>query len=403
MRVLLTALPDTGCLYSVLPIAEALKRQGHDVAFSSAASFQSSVETHNYPFLPAGLDWRTSDPRFLDIMLDRAGSSDLTRLTGPEPLAWLPWASEFLFQSAAQSMASDVIGLARNWHADIIVRDALEFGGCIAAETLGIPHASVATTADSVLDLQPIVEPQLKRLRSEFGLDPDPDISALYPYMHLSLTPPLFDGPDASYPSTTTFVRYASVIRSDESLPEWFDELSSAPLALVNLGMVFHRLPGLFRDIVEALSHDDINVVVATGSTDLSDALGDVSPNVHVTPWISYPLILPHCAVFITHGGMSSLREALKCGVPLVVLPVFADQIYSAHCCDRLGLGPVIMPHERHPEVIRSATRAALSEATYRIQSQAMRKAMQSLPEIDHAVGLLERLGERGGKTLTRS
>jgi len=392
MRVLITTLPDAGCFSSLLPVAEALVREGHDVAVAASPTFAPGVEARGLEHLPAGIDWTTSDPRYIQTMLERAGSSDLTRLTGAEPLSWLPWAAEFLCGVAARAMVPDLIRLAREWRADLVLRDSVELAGCVAAEALGLPHASATTTADSALDLRPYVAEPLERLRRDCGLGSDPDGAMAYRYLHLSLIPPSFDGPGAALPPTIHHVRYESAAAGGEELPGWVDSLGERPLALVNLGMVFHRIPGLFGQILDALAGEPLDVVVATGSAETAQALEPAPPNVRVTPWIPFGLLLPRCDLFVTHGGMASMREAFRCGVPLVVLPVFGDQVYSGVRCRALGLGPVVTPDRRDPAEIAEAIRSALREPSYRERARALQAELESLPPIEHAVRLLERL-----------
>ena len=43
--------------------------------------------------------------------------------------------------------------------------------------------------------------------------------------------------------------------------------------------------------------------------------------------------------VFITHGGMNSISEALVYGVPMVVIPFVSDQPVNARCIEKLGVG----------------------------------------------------------------
>ncbi|GFH75925.1 hypothetical protein Sgou_05950 [Streptomyces gougerotii] len=38
-------------------------------------------------------------------------------------------------------MVPDLLGLARQWRPDVVVRDSYEAGGAVAAEALGVPHA----------------------------------------------------------------------------------------------------------------------------------------------------------------------------------------------------------------------------------------------------------------------
>lgn len=58
----------------------------------------------------------------------------------------------------------------------------------------------------------------------------------------------------------------------------------------------------------------------------------DVSDNVLLLPWMPQQDLLGHpkARLFVTHGGLFSNQEAVYHGVPLIALPVFADQPLNA-------------------------------------------------------------------------
>ncbi len=46
----------------------------------------------------------------------------------------------------AERSYPDLLAIVAAWSPDVIVRETWEFGGWLAAETLGLPHASVEVT-----------------------------------------------------------------------------------------------------------------------------------------------------------------------------------------------------------------------------------------------------------------
>ena len=56
-------------------------------------------------------------------------------------------------------------------------------------------------------------------------------------------------------------------------------------------------------------------------------------------------LAQPHqVRAFLTHGGINSLLEAAYHGVPIVTLPLMADQLDNAMRAEELGMGVTLCP-----------------------------------------------------------
>lgn len=72
-----------------------------------------------------------------------------------------------------------------------------------------------------------------------------------------------------------------------------------------------------------------------------SDTIVDIPSNVLIRKWLPQTDILAHknVVLFITHGGMFGNFEAIARGVPLLVIPFFADQHRNAFRVVKMGYG----------------------------------------------------------------
>jgi UDP:flavonoid glycosyltransferase YjiC (YdhE family) len=83
---------------------------------------------------------------------------------------------------------------------------------------------------------------------------------------------------------------------------------------------------------------------------------------------------------------------ALVHGLPLVLVPIAADQPQNARRCSALGLARIVDEETLDPAVARLAVADALENPAYRRSAERLRAEIDGLPGPEHAVKLLERL-----------
>jgi UDP:flavonoid glycosyltransferase YjiC (YdhE family) len=97
----------------------------------------------------------------------------------------------------------------------------------------------------------------------------------------------------------------------------------------------------------------------------------------------------------INHGGSGSVTGALAHGVPMVVLPMGADQPLNAARCEQLGVGIVLDAVVTTSDAVAEAVTAALDDPAYRVAAERIRDEIAGLPGPEAAIPLLARLHHR--------
>ncbi|KAI1717690.1 UDP-glucoronosyl and UDP-glucosyl transferase domain-containing protein [Ditylenchus destructor] len=84
---------------------------------------------------------------------------------------------------------------------------------------------------------------------------------------------------------------------------------------------------------------------------------------------------------FIIHCGMNSLNEVARAGVPLIGIPLFADQLYDAAAMKHKNFGIYVDILETHKqEVIISALDQVLNNPTYSYNAKLIQKKLNNAP-----------------------
>jgi MGT family glycosyltransferase len=88
---------------------------------------------------------------------------------------------------------------------------------------------------------------------------------------------------------------------------------------------------------LEAFAGTDWRVLLSVGER--VDAALLNAPNVEVRSWVAQREVLRHASVFVSHAGMNSLMDALAERVPVVALPLTAEQALNAERLTEVGAG----------------------------------------------------------------
>ena len=146
---------------------------------------------------------------------------------------------------------------------------------------------------------------------------------------------------------------------------------------------------------MEALQTTGARVLVTIGDQRDPAELGPLPPAVRVERWVSQAELMPHTAVMVGHAGAGSTLSALAAGVPMVLVPLFADQPFNARRVAELGAAIALNDEPASLPRLEQAARELLSGDRYRDRARAISDEIQTLPPVEQAANALSALAER--------
>lgn len=112
------------------------------------------------------------------------------------------------------------------------------------------------------------------------------------------------------------------------------------------------------------------------------EVLPDMPKNVHILQWAPQQSILahPNTVLFITHGGQLSITETVHFGVPVISIPVFADQFLNSVRAEKKGYGKKVDLSYNMHEDIKVAINEILGNPKYAAKAKELSRAYHDVP-----------------------
>ena len=109
--------------------------------------------------------------------------------------------------------------------------------------------------------------------------------------------------------------------------------------------------------------------------------------------YVPFSKLLPHCAALVYPGGIGTMAQAIKAGIPHLVVPHAHDQPDNAQRLRRLGLGYSIYPERYKAARVARVLRALLASSEIQRRCQEYAQRIDSEAALERACSLIEGLG----------
>lgn len=379
--MLFTFAGATGHFLPLVPFARAAEAFGHVVAFAGQAGALRAVEEAGFTAFDTGgptLLKATDRTPLLPLDMDREIAAVRDGFAG----------------RVAHERTPKIRHVCTEWQPHVVVADEMDFGALVAAEAESILYATVITIGSGSFVWPDLIRERLGELRREHGLLPDEELVMLHRYLVLSPFPPSFRDPANPLPPNAHAIRPTFPDGDvDNADLTWLTSREKRPLVYFTLGTIFNLESGdLFERVLAGLRELSADVIVTVGRELDPEVLGAQPPNVRVRQYVPQSLLLPNCDLCVSHGGSGSVVGALAHGVPMVLLPIGADQPLNAARCRDLEIARVLDAVTTTADDVRQAAAEVLEHDRYRRSAERVAAEIRGLPGPEHGVRLIERL-----------
>jgi MGT family glycosyltransferase len=370
--------PVRGHTAPSLPLVAALTRRGAEVDYYSLPAFKPLVESAGARFVayPGGCEELLTTP-----------------VDSSEHLARNLAVAETLLPLLLAEMAPAP---------DLVLFDASAIWGGILARRLGLPTVCSISTFAFNRQLLKMLNAPLPAAWSQ----------PTFERLNLTYDAKLQDHLDLMAPTADLKVVYTS--RAFQPAGRFLDEshlfigplaterprdgtharaIGQRPLAYVSLGTLFNQDRALLLRISQVLADRGWQVIVSLG--DAAAASSSWPEHVQAYPFVDQIGVLAQAQLFVTHGGMNSVSEALSQAVPMIVVPQAVDQHLVAKQVTGLGAAVVIERDAVSAESLSAALakiendRPAFVAAATRLQ-KSFAEAAPLADAIDRVLALAE-------------
>jgi zeaxanthin glucosyltransferase len=361
------------------------------------------------------------------VSFANSGDASVARTTGSTQDAFLHY-----MVKRARWICENAPALLAAAKLDCLLADALDPATATVGEMLQIPYATINNALP--LNTEPLVPPDFlpwqfhdtwwARLRNAFAykvrdllisplnrtlngyrrqwnLRPyRTPADSLSPLAQITQLVREFDLPHTRLPKCFHYVGpYHRESDSQHGFP--YDQLNSRPLVYASLGTRQSVYSPLWREISESCAGLDVQLVIALGNRNGSQAMSPLPGNPVTVDYAPQVDLLARARLAILHGGLNSTMEALAAGVPIIALPLIGDQFGVAARVAYTGAGETIAGSRCHAIGLRPLIKTVLEGSSYREHARDLKFAINQTAGSRRAADILEEVAATRRPVLT--
>jgi rhamnosyltransferase subunit B len=413
--VLLPTLGSSGDVHPFIALGLELRRRGHRATIITNPYFRETIESQGLGFLPVG------------------SSEDVVRIIADPDLWHARRGFEVIAREVIAPSISEIYRLIEA-HSDrdtVLAASSISLGARLAHEKLGIPAASVHLQPIVIrsrieqgmfgnvrisksqpmwfkrafyalvdwLAIDRVIKPPLNQFRGSLGLAPISRVLDRWvhsPQCVIAFFPDWFAPPQADWPPNTHQVGFplwdgGGVSREDPALEEYLAS-GTAPV-IFTPGSAASTMQRYFHESVEAVRALGLRAMLVTNFE--AQLPRNLPGGVRAFGYLPFSEVLPRAALLVYHGGIGTLAQTIKAGIPHLVVPSSHDQFDNGWRIEQLGLGTSV-PQPRY-DAARAAREIAalLGNGALRERCAAFAPRVDSQGALVRAATLVEGLDPR--------
>lgn len=408
-RIVLTTIGSRGDINPFIALACGLRERGHAVHFAVDERFAALVAHEGF----------AADVLPPDMLQDHTATGGAV---GPIKRAFE--------HGVLPTMPAKIAALhASCQHADLLVSSGLHIAASIVGEVARIPWASLvlpplcipstefapipqprfgwslSRRASNVIAwavgatlLRQIVDADVQALRRSYGLSPRPNVlltGSLAPgCTAVAISPAFLPRPSDWLPTVhlTGFCFWDTPTgwQPSPKLAAFLQD--NVPVVAVSSGSTSPTVasadPSFYHISIEAIRQAGARaIVIGAAPGVLPDPL---PPHVHAEREVPFSYVYPRCVAVIHHGGIGTIAQAMRAGVPMLVVPWGFDQFFNAARVAELGLGMWMVRRWYTTKHAATALQRLLSIPAYHQRVQAAACALAAEDGVAQACQILE-------------
>lgn len=410
MRILVSAMGSHGDMLPFVGLGGALRERGHDVRLYGSGLFSALVRSAGLTFV------ETSDAELArDLLADRRATQSRSGL------AMIAQRGMATVMPTFTAMARDVLP-----GETLLVGSSLSFAPRLLAEVQRLPFVAVHLSPSmfrsnhlaprmsplghferwpraikratwALMDrrfLDPAFGVPLNEVRTGLGLPPVRRV--FNEWIHqatvtIGMFPEWLAPRQPDWPADLKLTGFP-MYHGDQAVtisPELqaFTEAGPAPVVFT-AGTANTTSENFYAESAAACQRLGLRgILVAAQRSQLPDTLP--AGVVHV-PYASFSELFPRSAAVVHHGGIGTLSQALRAGIPQLIRPMAYDQFDNASRASRLGVATELLPRSYRGMRLDTALRGLLANAAVRTTCEQLAVRMEGQDGLRKTCEVLE-------------